>query len=223
MERVNPMALVDLTHPLRTDIPVFPGDPEVSFSDHCSFDEDGYRVRSLQLGSHSGTHIDAPSHTEEEGNALDDYEPEDFRFEARLIDVRPVESRSPLGPSVLPGESPGNTDLYLFYTGWADHWGTNHYYDHPYLHPDSARICADRNVSVGLDVLSPDPSYPYREGADTDAEDPGIPAHHALLGSGQFILENLRGLEELPDRFTVHAYPLRLDADGSPVRVVAEM
>jgi kynurenine formamidase len=50
-----------------------------------------------------------------------------------------------------------------------------------------------------------------------------VPAHHALLGEGLPIVENLRNLGALPNRFTLHAYPLRLDADGAPVRAVADV
>jgi kynurenine formamidase len=43
-----------------------------------------------------------------------------------------------------------------------------------------------------------------------------------VLGAGLPIVENLVGLERLPERPAVAAFPLRVDADGSPARVVAE-
>nr|WP_330166323.1 hypothetical protein [Halobacterium sp. KA-6] len=56
----------------------------------------------------------------------------------------------------------------------------------------------------------------------TDDEPTGYPAHHALLGDERLILENLRNLDALPQRCTIRAYPLPVDADGAPVRAVAD-
>ncbi len=225
------MSLIDLSQPLASGIPVYPGDPEVRIEPHADFDSDGYRVRSVHLGTHSGTHIDAPSHTEEDGADLDSFDLDRFRFEARLVDVRNVDARSPIPPSVLPEPPAGGSspDLYVFRTEWSVHWGTDRYYEHPYLAPDTARKCARRDAAVGIDALSPDPTHILRQsekpgggkGPELD-EDYGVPAHHILLGKKLPILENLRNLDSVPNRFRLHAYPLRLSADASPVRAVAE-
>ncbi|MFC4549688.1 cyclase family protein, partial [Halorussus sp. GCM10023401] len=116
-------------------------------------------------------------------------------------------------------------------TGWDAHWGTDRYFDHPYLDREAAAWCADRGLSVGLDALSPDPtpssggnetSETERAEAKSSAEPDGVPAHRELLGGGQLVVENLCDLGGLPDRFEVRAYPLALSgADGAPVRAVA--
>ena len=51
-----------------------------------------------------------------------------------------------------------------------------------------------------------------------------FPVHRTLLGSGILIIENMRGLERLPpEGFQLTCLPLKLaEADGAPVRVVAE-
>jgi kynurenine formamidase len=55
-----------------------------------------------------------------------------------------------------------------------------------------------------------------------DDDDPGVPAHRELLGAGRVIVENLV-LTDVPDRFRLVAYPLRIvDGDASPVRAVAD-
>ena len=64
------------------------------------------------------------------------------------------------------------------------------------------------------DALSPDPSD-----RETD-----LPAHRALCGAGLPIVENVRNLDALPaDSFELLAFPLRVDADGAPARVVARV
>jgi kynurenine formamidase len=73
---------------------------------------------------------------------------------------------------------------------------------------------------VATDTLNPDPTPTERATPD---EPSGVPAHRALLGAGRLVVENLTGLERLPERVTLHAYPLAVDADGAPVRAVAEV
>lgn len=226
----------DLSQSLDADATVYPGDPEVEFAPAATHESDGYRVTELRLGSHAGTHIDAPSHTEPDGKNLDEFEVGEFAFDARLVDCSELDAREPIGPETVP-EKPENlsnpanpadfadpdTEMLIFRTGWDDHWGTDRYFDHPYLTAEAAAKCAERGLHIGLDVLSPDPSpsKTEKEGANS-AEPDGVPAHHELLGSGLFVVENLTGLADLPERFDLRAYPLALaGADGSPVRALA--
>lgn len=223
----------DLSHPLDSDTTVYPGDPAVELTPAATHEADGYRVTDLRLGSHSGTHIDAPSHTEPDGRNLDEFEVGEFTFEARLVDCSGVGARESIGPDDLfgseallgsddlPADLDSETDLLVVRTGWDEYWGTDRYYDHPYLSRETATWCAERGLHVGLDTLSPDCS-PSKTDAQSPAEPDGVPAHHELLGSERFVLENLTGLVELPERFELRAYPLSLAAaDGSPVRAVA--
>lgn len=64
------MRLFDLTHPLGPETPVFPGDAPVRLRTCAALDPDGYRAARLELGTHSGTHVDAPAHLLAEGPAL---------------------------------------------------------------------------------------------------------------------------------------------------------
>lgn len=217
----------DLSHPLDSDTTVYPGDPAVELTPAATHDADGYRVTDLQLGSHSGTHIDAPSHTKPDGRDLDEFDIEEFTFDARLVDCSGMGAREAIGPDdllgseALPADLDSETDLLVVRTGWDDHWGTDRYYDHPYLSRDAAAWCAEQRLHVGLDTLSPD-SSPSKMDAQSPAEPDGVPAHHELLGNDRFVIENLTGLVELPERFELRAYPLSLAAaDGSPVRAVA--
>src|SRR3712207_1704668 len=103
-------------------------------------------------------------------------------------------------------------------TGWDEHWGTDAYFDHPYLSGDAAaRVVAAGVRTVGLDALSLDETVVG--GAPTD----GFAAHLEVLGAGGVIVENLRGLGAVPQVDpVVSVLPLRLaGADGAPVRAVA--
>ncbi len=66
------MDLYDLTHPLGPGTPVFPGEPPVAVHTVCDLDRgDGYTARRLEMGSHAGTHVDAPAHLVRGGACLD--------------------------------------------------------------------------------------------------------------------------------------------------------
>ncbi|MXR42658.1 cyclase family protein [Halobaculum sp. WSA2] len=218
------MEPIDLTRRIEPGMPVYPGDPGVSAESSATMQSDGYRVTHLSFTTHVGTHIDAPAHMEPEGSTLDEYDVGDFRFDARLVDLTGergdggLDAREPIEPGTLPDGTP-DADMLVLRTGWGDHWGDDRYFDHPYLTPGAARHVADLDCAVGLDTINPDPTPTERAGDDEPA---GTPAHHELLGAGAFIVENLDLTADLPERFTLRAYPLRVDGDGAPVRAVAE-
>ncbi|QDX41418.1 cyclase family protein [Salarchaeum sp. JOR-1] len=202
------MTLRDCSHPIEDGMPVYPGDPAVGVEPAATMDADGFRVHRLALSTHAGTHVDAPSHLEPGGATLGEYGVEAFRWDARVVHCAPGRNgRIELGD--VP--EAGGADAVVFATGWSDHWGTDEYREHPALTRDAAARCADFEYHVGVDCPSVDPS-----------ESAAFPAHHELLGAGGLILENLTNLAGLPERVTLHAYPLPVDADGAPARVVAE-
>ena len=252
------MTTYDLTHPLSTATPPYPGDPPVRFDSHATMVEDGYRTTSVSLVTHAGTHVDAPAHTEPDGKTLDEFPVTTFRFDATVVDCTDVDARSAITADRLAAGNPSpGADALLVHTGWDDYWGTDRYRDHPFLAPGAAEWLVDRGYHVGLDTFSPDPtpaagagsaesesaesdpaesesaesesaesesveSDPAGNDGESAGEAAGIPAHHTLLGADRLVVENLRGLDRLPDRVTVRAYPLAIvDADGSPVRAVA--
>mgnify|MGYP000129704946 CR=1 FL=1 len=205
----------DLSQELTSGQP-YPGDPPARVTPHATMTEDGYRVAELACSTHSGTHVDAPSHLREDGASLGAFDVAEFRFDARVLDCTDLGAREQIPAERVPET---DADLLLVHTGFATHWGDDEYLDHPYLSAPAAERCAGRECAVGLDAASVDPTPSPNA---SDDEPAGYPAHHALLGAGLPILENLANLSGLPERVTVHGYPLPVDADGAPARVVAE-
>ncbi|GAB3698269.1 cyclase family protein [Halorubrum pallidum] len=223
----------DLSRPIETGMPTYPGDPDVTLSPDATHAEDGYATSELRTGSHAGTHVDAPRHTLADGEPIDVVDVGAFALDARLVDLAgALDAREPIRAAALPDPSDvrESCDLLVVRTGWEMRWGTGRYRDHPYLTEAAAERCRAAGVGVGLDTFGPDPTP---AGVDTDGETEGLttddettdgtPAHDVLLGAGLPIVENLRGLDGPPERFRLYAFPLRLrDGDGSPVRAVAE-
>ena len=219
------MTIYDLSHRIETGTTTYPGDPAVSVSAHATHPTDGFRVASVAMGSHTGTHVDAPSHTEGGGKNLDAFDVETFAFSARVVRLE-KDAREPITAADLANSDLASTDgetddadCLLLHTGWDAYWNSDTYFDHPYLTAGAAKWCVARNYHVGIDALSVDPT-PTATALDDEPE--GLRAHHALLGANRLIVENLRGLDCVPERFTFYAFPLALeDADGAPVRAVA--
>ncbi|MEV0596658.1 cyclase family protein [Nonomuraea cavernae] len=228
------MELIDLSVPIVTGMPVYPGDPEVTIGSALTVARDGVNVLGLHLGSQSGTHVDAPFHIDDALPTLDELPLERFVGPAVVVDARGLEPRSAIGPSVfeevfeevsgqVSGEVSGQVraaSIVLVATGWSAHWGTDAYLAHPYLTEEAAALLVGRGVrTVGIDALSVDP---------TPA--PDLPAHRVLCGAHAVIAENLTGLDRLlraqADGLSVEVsmLPIRLGgADGAPVRAVARL
>ena len=222
----------DLSRPIETGMPTYPGDPAVTLAPDATHEADGYATSELRTGTHARTHVDAPRHTLPEGETIEAADPGRFAFDARLVDLRPLAPRAAITDEALAerlgdgaaaeGVEPA-VDLLVLRTGWATHWGTDRYRDHPYLTEAAAAWCRDRGVGVGLDTFGPDPTAPAAGSLPEDDEPDGTPAHDVLLKEELPIVENLCGLDGLPARFRLYAFPLRLrGGDGSPVRAVAE-
>jgi len=228
------MPVADLSHPVESGMPVFPDDPAVTVDAHATMAADGYRVSALSCGSHTGTHVDAPSHTEADGRAIDEFPADRFVRDAVRVDLRDHAAREPIRPADLPTVE---ADAVVLRTGWDRHWGDPAYLDHPYLTPAAARHCADHGYDVAVDALNVDPTPAPGPGGSGDphgttgpggsgdphgTDDDPVPAHHELLGTGRLVVENLTNLDSVPARFELTALPLALaGGDGAPVRAVA--
>ena len=203
------MRAVDLTHVIREGMPVYPGTAPPTLTPASSLARDGYRETELSVWSHTGTHMDAPAHLLAEGAALDRIPLRRFAGPAALLDCRGAEHITAQRVRELPL---GELEFVILRTGWEALFGKEAYYrDYPVLTHDAARLLADAGLSgVGVDAISLDP-------VDAPLEN-----HRIVLGAGLVIVENLRNLDMLPERFLFTAMPLLYEnADGAPVRAAA--
>ncbi|KAK0226481.1 putative cyclase [Armillaria fumosa] len=210
--------IIDLSHPLDpSNMSFYPGDPPYTCSPHATVSEHGYSVQALSLCTHTGTHVDAPSHFFTQAKSIDQVPLASFIRPAIVVDVsQKVIPRGRItwdDVSLSLGDKP-EAVIVLIRTDWCKHWGKPEYVNHPFLDADAARQLVARGVSaIGIDTLSPDET----EGA---ANDFGV--HQAILGAGGLIVENLRNLAAIPESAYVNFVPLNLKGgDGSPVRAFA--
>jgi kynurenine formamidase len=176
-------------------------------------ERDGFRVSRLSLGTHQGTHLDAPSHYLPDGAGAESVPLEKLCGEAVVLDI----PRGRLGvideaALIASGELRAGARI-LIRTGWGAQWGGKNYaFEGPGLTIGAARLLADRGVwLLGMDTASP---------SEVDSE----PVHRILTVAGVAIVENLANLDLCPPRVELHALPLPLvGCDGAPLRVVAEV
>ena len=217
--------LVDLSHPVRSGMPGYPGDPPVRVDPALTVARDGVNLLRLHLGSQAGTHVDAPFHVRDDLLRLDELPLERFVGPAVLVDARGLPPRAGIGPERLePVRAElGPGAVVLVVTGWSRHWGTDAYLAHPWPTPAFAAALVAAGVrTVGIDALSADLTPPPGQPLD------GLPTHLVLATAGCVIAENLTRLEELLDArragadVAVSLLPLHLPgADGAPTRAVA--
>ena len=205
------MALYDVTVPLDSRVPIFPGDPDFRLERVASLSDGAVcNLSRLDCGTHTGTHIDAPVHFIDGAPAVDATPLEAMLGPAYVVDATSVSERidaGTLGALAIPED----VDRLIFKTRNSELWAL------PTFAPDfvgvTARAAAalvERGVRlVGIDYLSIAPPG-----------DP-TPTHVALLSAGVVILEGLDLRAVAPGRYELLCLPIRLvGSDGAPARAV---
>jgi len=161
------------------------------------------------MGSHTGTHLDAPYHFVEGGRRLHEIPLEQLTGRVAVFNLPGVRS---IGRKDLEDLKWDGIERVLFKTENSKHWQDGKFYeDFVYLEPDAAEFLAGRGVRlVGIDYLSIDKFKSEKH-----------PTHFALLTKNIVILEGLDLSKVSPGEYTLFALPLNLqDADGAPTRVI---
>ena len=210
-------AAVDLTHTVEEGMTTYVGDPVPRVRRVKRLETDGVNVSELTLGSHTGTHVDAPIHFVPGGASVDLLPPEQCVGEAVVIDLSSKPQGSEITKDDLQGSSLIDREglIVLLYTGMSKRWGDDSARTRfTYLSPAAAEWLVQRKAkTVGIDYLSVE-KYGSKE----------APAHKALLSGGVAIIESLN--ENLSKfcgkRILLVCLPLKIGrCDGGPARVLA--
>lgn len=211
------MRIVDLTHTISENMPVYPGTEPPELAAANTYEKDGFRETLLRMYSHTGTHMDAPAHLFAEGTTLDQFDASQFTGKALVIDCTGFAEGQQIGMEAVDSvrEKADQADFLLFHMGWDERWGTESYFgNYPCISPEVADYLAESGKKgVGLDVIGIDP-----------IADENLTLHRRLFASAQIVvIENLTRLSQCgSELFTFAALPLKFEnADGAPVRAVA--
>jgi kynurenine formamidase len=201
------MPYIDLSVVITDDLPIYPGDPAVRIEPAAKYVSEGYNDHVLSIGTHAGTHIDAPLHMINHGKTLEHYPVDAFVGRGRYVKVN---GEFDLNAVRAAGIQPG--DIVIFDTGMSSAYNEPDYFEkYPHMPEDVAQYLIDQKVKmVGADTCSPDA--------------PPFAIHKLLLGADILVIENLTNLSGLAGKeFTVYALPIKLQVDGAPARVIAEV
>jgi arylformamidase len=201
--------LIDVTIPIRNGMPVYDRNPGVHLERARSIaDGDTVNISRLDLGVHTGTHVDAPVHFIEGGAGTEAIDPEILIGEAHVVDATSLHED-------IDAEALGTLDLptgaerLIFKTPNSELWNLDEFTRGFIRFVESgARPLVEAGVRlVGIDYLS--------------IGDEG--AHKVFLGNGVVPLEGLDLRQVDPGPYRLYCLPLKLvGSDGAPARVLLE-
>lgn len=202
--------IIDVTVPLSAALPTYPGDPrfQLEFTDRIA-DGAAFNVSRISLGSHSGTHVDAPYHFLADGVSVDQLPLEILIGKCRVVEVSDRErvERAALEACDL------RDDLRLLIKTRMSGQLRQPEFQDDYVHltPDAATYLVQAGIKlVGVDYLSVE-KYGSKDFA----------AHHTLLAAGIVIIEGLDLSLVDPGDYELTCLPLLVaGADGAPARVL---
>jgi kynurenine formamidase len=223
--------VVHLSHVLAPGMPEWPGDPPLTVETVATLAADGYALRRISVGEHSGTHANAPVSFHAGGVAIDAYPAEALVAPAVVIDVAAAAARDAdhrlsvadvTGWEATHGAVPAAAAV-LVHSGWAARWGDRARFlnrgadgrmHFPGVSPAAAELLLAQRGVAGL-------------GIDTHGIDGGdastLAINARVLDRPRLLLECLANLDQLPPTgATIAVGVLRLQGGtGSPAAVLA--
>jgi arylformamidase len=200
---------LDVTVPIHPGMVVYEGDPPVEVTPALALERgDPSNVSRLVLGSHTGTHVDAPRHFLTGAAGVDRLPPEALLGPAEVVAAGP----GPVTATALAALDLAGGARVIFRTGNSAFWARPGFVrDYQALAPEAAEALVRAGVRlVGIDYLSVEAF-----GAA------GFPVHRILLAAGVVILEGLDLSAVAPGRYELCCLPLRIrDGDGAPARAL---
>ena len=202
------MKYIDLSHPISNLMSTYPSDPNVIINEEKNIQYGNTLLHSFKMGTHTGTHLDAPAHIINDGRTFDDYDLNYFAGNALKVHTKNFKILDNINDKI---------DGVIFDSGWYKNFNNSKIFygtDRPVIPNELVKKLVEIGVKFfGCDLPSVDSSGTKDK-----------PIHNALLGRDIIIYESLTNLDQLPlDKiFQFYGFPLPFERlDGSPVRAVA--
>ena len=218
----NRQRIVDLTHPIHEGMTTFPvaWHPYVEVSLLARHGIEERETRKLVLGTHSGTHMDAPRHFVRNGATVDHVPLTTLVGPTQVVDWTDLDELTQIEPDDLEQRiNKDSCERLLMRYDWCRWWGDKKFYEsHPFISEESAHWMNEHGVKlVGMDAPQLDnPMHGRGSGNDS-------PIHKILLGADVVFVECLRNLKQIRQpTCTLVVLPLNvIDGDGAPARCIA--
>jgi arylformamidase len=202
------MNVIDLTHPISAEMPVyFPWHPRTDVEQTATYQENRCVVRRLSIGSHTGTHIDAPSHVFEGKPTLDQYDPSLWYVDAQVLDFTGRSPKQEISKDEIRKKFSTKGIGVVVKTGWDTRFGQKDYYA---TYPPISNEAAEYLVEMEIPVLAADTPFT-------------LDVHYIILKHGIPLITNLNNTARLSEGLIklISAPLLIKGGDGAPARVLA--
>lgn len=216
------MKLIDLSLTIEEGMVRFPvhWHPMVEISKMGSLHYEKRETHKITLGTHTGTHMDAPRHFIPGGETIDNIPLETLYGNCLVVDFSHLSPNYEVSRDELKSAIKGRdvTRLLLRFNNHKKIDSLKYYQEHAFLSNDAAHFLVENGIKL-LAMDTPMPDNP-KNGKDSGNDSP---IHHILLGSGCVLLEYLNNTDKITkEEIIICAFPLKIkDADGAPVRCVA--
>ncbi len=229
MLQLSDFRVIDLTHLISDEIPIWPGDPEIKIIKWADYQVEKYFINQLTIGEHTGTHIGTPNTFFATGRTIEQYTLEELIKPAVVINIcqqaledndYQLSVQDILMWEKRNGSIPKNSYVIL-YTGWQQFWTNSERYfgikpdgfSHtPGFSLESVKFLVNEYFVVGL-------------GIDTHGVDPGLDidflSSREISSAGGVVLQCLCNLDKLPSTGTILVVaPLPItNGSGSAARI----
>ena len=207
------MQIFDVSLTIDQKLPTWPSDPAVHVERVHKIEEGANaNVSEMDMGTHTGTHVDAPFHFIPSAQKVDEIPLEVLVGPAEVIqfgvDVRVID-REALNHAGIPS----GTQRLLLKTTNSNYWAeglTDFQQDFVGIDESGAGYLVEQGIRlVGIDYLSIAPFHHSR------------PTHVALLQSGAIIIEGVDLSRVDPGQYMMFCLPIKLGgAEGAPARMI---
>ncbi|MFX0013675.1 MAG: cyclase family protein [Promethearchaeota archaeon] len=174
-----------------------------------------FEITEIAFQTSIGTYLDSPFHRFPEKRDISQILLNEVILPGIIVDVRGMSPFQSVGCNTLPQKVDYDGKAVLFNFNWSNYWGTEEYYEYPFISEEVISFLIDNHVKlVGVDTINIDDSLNLSR-----------PAHTSLLEKDILIVENLTNLELLyGHKFRLFAVPIKGKAVAAmPVRAFAEV
>ena len=208
------MKVIDISWPISKATTGYKDRNIVTIEEIKNFNRDGVRETTIHLNSHTGTHVDAPSHFLKEGKTIDEIELNRLIGDCVVLDMTTCAERITRDCLLEYADKITENSIILLRTTNSDISPTDKFNIHfIYLEASGAAYLAEKKIkAVGIDYLGIEHSQP------------GHPTHENLLNADIVIIEGLRLGHVKPDNYFFVCLPLNMiGTEAAPARAVLMM
>lgn len=202
------MDIIDISMKIEEGMPFYPGNPEPVIEKYKQVPEDSTTESKITLGSHTGTHVDAPEHVLKDGKPVNEMALDNFHGKCQVLDLG--NAGKTIDREALE-EKKIREDIVLLKTENSKKKSSDFREDFAYLTLSGVNYLLDQGVeTVGIDYLS---LVEYEGGEKAEKA-------HRKANKEMTVIEGLKLSEAPTGKFQFAGFPLKVEADGAPMRAV---